>query len=83
MKALLETFSTWLKVLIYFLIMWVATFIAGIIPSVNGLFYFFAVSLLMSWLLLRNDHLNLSSPGYFPQIKTIGSNCYPALHLDA
>lgn len=49
--------------------MWLATFIAGIVPALNGLFYFFAVSLLVSWLLLHSDHLNLPSLGYYPQGK--------------
>jgi hypothetical protein len=31
MKALIETFPAWMKVFIYFLIMWLASFIAGII----------------------------------------------------
>ncbi|MES2378691.1 MAG: type II CAAX endopeptidase family protein [Bacteroidota bacterium] len=69
MKALIQKSPAWLKVLIYFLIMWLATFIAGIVPAINSLFYFFAVSLLVSWLFLRSDQLNLSSLGYYPQGK--------------
>ncbi|MDO3643823.1 CPBP family intramembrane glutamic endopeptidase [Mucilaginibacter sp. L3T2-6] len=67
MKALIQTFPSWLKVSIYFLIMWLATFIAGIFPALNSLFYFFAVSLFASWLLIRTDHSNLSSLGYYPR----------------
>jgi membrane protease YdiL (CAAX protease family) len=66
-KAFIQTSPAWLKVLIYFLIIWLATVIAGIVPALNGLFYFFAVSLLVSWFFLRSDHLTLSSLGYYPQ----------------
>ncbi|NNU34062.1 CPBP family intramembrane metalloprotease [Mucilaginibacter sp. S1162] len=69
MKAFIQKLAVWLKVLIYFLIMWLATVIAGIVPALNGLFYFFAVSLLISWFLLRNDNLGLSSLGYYPQAR--------------
>lgn len=67
MNIFIQTFPAWLKVLIYFLLMWLATFIAGIVPALNGLFYFFAVSLLLSWFLLHSSHLNLSSLGYYPR----------------
>lgn len=70
MGIVIPTFPAWLKVLIYFLIMWLATFIAGIFPSLNGLFYFFGVSLLLSWLLLRSSHLDMSSLGYYPRHKS-------------
>lgn len=69
MKTFIQTSPAWLKVLIYFLIMWLASFIAGIVPALNGLFYFFAISLLVSWFFLRSDHLTLSSLGYYPQGK--------------
>lgn len=69
MKAFIQKLAVWLKVLIYFLIMWLATFIAGIVPVLNGLFYFFAISLLLSWFLLCNEHLSLSSLGYYPQAR--------------
>lgn len=69
MKTFIQTLPAWLKVLIYFLIMWLATFIAGIVPAIDGLLYFFTVSLLISWLLLRSDHLNLSSLDYYPRHK--------------
>jgi membrane protease YdiL (CAAX protease family) len=65
----LRSYPAWLKVTIYFLVMWLGAFIAGIIPSVNGLVYFFAVALMVSWFLLRADHLNLSSLGCLPQNK--------------
>jgi membrane protease YdiL (CAAX protease family) len=69
MYIFIQKFPAWLKVLIYFLIMWLATFIAGIVPALNGLFYFFTVSMLISWFLLHSDHLNLSSLGYYPRNK--------------
>lgn len=69
MNALTQKIPAWAKVLIYFLIMWLATIIAGVIPSLNGLFFFFAVSLAVSWLLLRGNHLKLSSLGYYPKNK--------------
>lgn len=67
MKLIMQPGTAGLKVLTYFLIMWLATFIAGIIPWLNSLFYFWGVSLLISWLLLRSDHLNLSSLNCIPQ----------------
>ena len=66
MKTLIQTIPAWLKVLIYFLIMWLATVIAGIVPFLNGLFYFFAVSLVISWFFLCTDHSDLASLGYYP-----------------
>ncbi|HTI60783.1 type II CAAX endopeptidase family protein [Mucilaginibacter sp.] len=67
MNTLIQTFPAWAKVLVYFLIMWLATITAGVVPSLNGLFFFFAVSLAISWILLRYDHLKLSSLGYYPK----------------
>lgn len=60
---------SWAKVLFYFLVLWVATAVAGTIPRLNDFLFFFLIALFMSWALLKLDERTLSSIGFWPKDK--------------
>jgi len=69
MKAQLTSWAAWGKVLGYFLVLWLATVLAGIIPSLNDLIFFFLVSLMVSWTFIHAEDRSILSLGFVPRIK--------------
>lgn len=69
MKAQLNSWPAWLKVLVYFLLLWLATFIGGVVPALNDFIFFFSVSLLISWVFLHAEARSVRSLGFVPRSK--------------
>lgn len=69
MKSLIQTLPAWLKVPVYFLVLGLATFIAGIIPPLNDFIFFLTLSLLMSCIFLWSEGQSLWSLGFKPSGK--------------
>lgn len=59
----------WLKVLFYFLILCLATIIAGTVPILNDFIFFFLIALVMSWMFLKLEDQSLASIGFWPKDK--------------
>ena len=57
----------WLRVLLYFLGLWLATRIAGIVPVLSDFWFFGLVSVLCSWLLLKAEGKTLASLHLLPR----------------
>ncbi|MBV4358707.1 CPBP family intramembrane glutamic endopeptidase [Pinibacter aurantiacus] len=66
MKKVWNVLPAWLKVFIYFIVLSIATLIAGVVPMLNDLTFFFVISLAMSWLFLRAECLSLSTLRCWP-----------------
>jgi membrane protease YdiL (CAAX protease family) len=61
MKTIWKTFPPLVRVLIYFILMQVATFVAGAIPKLNDFSFFLSVSLVLTWLFAKAEGLKLMS----------------------
>ncbi|EOR95768.1 Abortive infection protein [Arcticibacter svalbardensis MN12-7] len=81
MKTRLNKLQALLKVLIYFSVLCMATFIAGIVPVINDFIFFFLVSLIISWYLLRTEGTSLLSLGFFPTKRQDGYDFYLGLGI--
>ncbi|WP_158542186.1 CPBP family intramembrane glutamic endopeptidase [Pedobacter chinensis] len=71
----------WIKVLCYFLILWVATLIAGTVPMLNDFIFFFTIALLMSWAFLRLENRSLVSIGFWPKDKNTIADFFGGLGI--
>lgn len=71
----------WLKVLCYFLILWIATIIAGAIPMLNDFIFFFLIALVMSWGLLKLENQSVSSIGFWPRDKKMTADFFIGLGI--
>lgn len=69
MKTKWNNLSPLLRVLIYFAVMQLATVIAGSIPDLNSLWFFFVVSLALSWLFLFLEGSSVWSLNAIPRKK--------------
>ncbi|MEJ5994506.1 type II CAAX endopeptidase family protein [Pedobacter sp. Du54] len=69
MKNIIINALAWLKVLCYFLILWIATIIAGTVPMLNDFIFFFTIALVMSWAFLRLENRCLASISFWPKDK--------------
>jgi len=59
----------WLRVLLYFLTLWVATIIAGIVPALSDFWFFGLVSVMCSWLMLRAEGKTLAAIPLLPRTR--------------
>lgn len=56
----------WAKVVIYFSVLCLATFIAGLVPPINDFWFFLCIAMIMSWWMLRKEGKKLRSLGWVP-----------------
>jgi len=61
-----RTIPVWLKVSAYFLTIMIAAYVASIVPALDSIFYYFLVTLLLSFLMLRQEGKLLASLGFIP-----------------
>ncbi|QNR86004.1 CPBP family intramembrane metalloprotease [Pedobacter riviphilus] len=71
----------WLKVVCYFLFMFLATVIAGAVPVLNDFIFFFIIALIMSWILLKLENKSLSSLGFWPRDKRTSADFFKGLGI--
>lgn len=83
MNNRLKSLPAWAKVLAYFLVLWLATIVAGIIPALNDLTFFFAVSFSLTWLLLRWQRVSLLTLGIVPANKKDTGEFFSGLGIGA
>ncbi|QKJ29075.1 CPBP family intramembrane metalloprotease [Mucilaginibacter mali] len=83
MKVFIQNLPAWLKVLIYFLALWGATLITGILPMFNDFAFFFLVSLALSWIFLTMENKSLLSLGFIPLNKKQVSYFFNGLGIGA
>ncbi|WP_118953242.1 CPBP family intramembrane glutamic endopeptidase [Taibaiella helva] len=81
MKAIKSLLSPWMKVLVYFLILWSATAVAGTVPMLNDFLFFFLVALFLSWVFLKAENSTLSSLGFWPKDRTAARNFLKGLGI--
>lgn len=60
--------SSWLKVVLYFLMLGLATIIAFTVPALADFWFFMLVSVMCSWLLLRTEGQTLANLNLIPRI---------------
>ena len=73
----------WLKVVCYFLILWMATFIAGTVPMLNDFIFFFLIALLMGWAFLKLENRSLASIGFWPKNRKTVADFFGGLAIGA
>ncbi|HTE24988.1 lysostaphin resistance A-like protein [Flavitalea sp.] len=66
-RNITPNFPIWLKVSCYFLIIIAAAYIASIYPMLDSLFYYFAIAMLLSYIMLRQERKSLFSLGFKPE----------------
>lgn len=69
MKIFWNVLPPWTKVLIYFIVLAIATWIAGVVPVLNDLLFFFVISLVMSYIFLRLEGHTLKTLRCWPVTK--------------
>lgn len=69
MKDIFKLMPQWLKVLLYFLVLWSATLMAGAVPFLNDLTFFFAIALITSWIFLKSEGATLRTLRCLPTSK--------------
>ena len=62
-----QKFPIWIKVLGYFIVIILATYITEFVPVLDNIFYYFGVAFILSWLMLRTEGNTLASLGFIPK----------------
>ena len=66
MKTIICNLPAWLKVLLYFVVLALARFIAGVIPQLNDFLFFMLIALLLSWVFLWAEGKTLKALRLIP-----------------
>lgn len=66
MKSQLNLWPAWLKVLVYFLVLWLATLVAGTVAILNDFLFFLLISLVISWIFIHAEGGSIRSLGFMP-----------------
>jgi membrane protease YdiL (CAAX protease family) len=72
MKQQWNVLPAWCKVIVYFLILWLATTLAGAVPLLNGFLFFLILSVIMSGLFLKWEGNTILSLGFLPTVRKDG-----------
>ncbi len=81
MKTMINRAPAWLKVLCYFLILWIASTIAGVVPMLNDFIFFFIIALVVSGAFLKLENRSLFSIGFLPKDKKTTSDFFSGLGI--
>lgn len=78
-KKLTNQLPVWLRVSIYFTIIIVAAYIAGVVPTLDSIFFYFGIALLLSFLFLKAEGKPLTNLGFVPTCATDWKNFFRGL----
>lgn len=67
MKTFIQTLSPGAKVLTYFIVLWLATLVAGVIPQLNDFWFYFMIALVLSATFLHAESHSLMVLGIMPK----------------
>ncbi|QHS56469.1 CPBP family intramembrane metalloprotease [Mucilaginibacter sp. 14171R-50] len=65
-EKLINLPPVWLRVSVYFIVIIVAAYIAGVVPVLDSIFFYFGIALLLSFLFLKAEGKPLTSLGFVP-----------------
>jgi membrane protease YdiL (CAAX protease family) len=66
MKKLIQSIPVWLQVTIYFLLLALATVVAGIVPFLNDFLFFSIIAFLTAFLFVKAGKINFKTIGAYP-----------------
>ncbi|QEM07901.1 CPBP family intramembrane metalloprotease [Mucilaginibacter rubeus] len=78
-KKLIDQLPAWLRVSVYFTVIIVAAYIAGAVPALDSIFFYFGIALLLSFLFLKAEGRPLTSLGFVPACATDWKNFFLGL----
>lgn len=78
-KNLIDKLPVWLRVSAYFTVILVAAYIAVLVPALDGIFFYFGIALLLSFMLLSAEGKPLKSLGFLPVGATDWKNFFRGL----
>ncbi|ATL49253.1 hypothetical protein COR50_19895 [Chitinophaga caeni] len=67
MKNFLQKIPVWLKVVLYFFILWLSTLLAALVPALNGFVFFLLVSVALGGLFLWSEDKSIFSLQFVPK----------------
>ncbi|WP_276088035.1 CPBP family intramembrane glutamic endopeptidase [Pedobacter sp. JY14-1] len=68
MKTNFQSWPAWLKVCIYFIVLWATTMLGGVLPpDLNNPLFYLLAGVLVSWLMLRAEGKRIGTLGFIPQ----------------
>lgn len=80
-KNISKKIPAWAKVAIYFLVIIGAEYLASRVRVLDSMFYYFAIALMLSYLMLRAEHSSLLSLGFVPINATDRKNFFRGLGI--
>lgn len=80
-KKLINQLPVWLRVNVYFTIIIIAAYVAGVVPALDSIFFYFGIALLLSFLFLKAEGKPLTSLGFVPACATDWKNFLRGLFI--
>jgi len=78
-KKLINQLPVWLRVSVYFTVIIIGAYIAGVVPVLDSIFFYFGIALLLSFLFLKAEGKPLTSLGFMPACDTDWKNFFIGL----
>ncbi|NOW94321.1 CPBP family intramembrane glutamic endopeptidase [Mucilaginibacter sp. SG564] len=78
-KKLINQLPVWLRVGVYFTVIIIGAYIAGVVPVLDSIFFYFGIALLLSFLFLKAEGKPLTSLDFMPACATDGKNFFIGL----
>ncbi|MBB5439312.1 hypothetical protein HDC92_002999 [Pedobacter sp. AK017] len=78
-NKLIGQLPVWLRVSVYFIVIVVAAYIAGVVPALDSIFFYFGIALLLSFVFLKAEGKPLTSLGFVPAGATDWKNLFRGL----
>ncbi|MFD0764387.1 CPBP family intramembrane glutamic endopeptidase [Mucilaginibacter lutimaris] len=78
-KKLIDQLPVWLRVSVYFIVIVGAAYIGGVIPTLDSVFYYFGIAMLLSLLFLKAEVKPLTSLGFVPTCAADWKNFFRGL----